>query len=205
MEVVLIRHANSMANARLTDDLNSELTPLGEKQAKVTAEFLADYLSEGSFEWFEQGEIWTSPYKRTLKTSWVISESLGLPVFQDWRLRELIAEQGHYTPDSFPLYVNPYRLWSLYELESEQETIDRLNDFVESYSGKLIIVSHGIPTRILKSLYLEYYNDGYKMTELPEWDGSVKNCSVTHIKNGKLLLDKYTGHLEEEGVVTPHS
>lgn len=173
---------------------------MGEKQAEVTADFLATYLNENCPEWFDTGEIWSSPYKRTLKTSWAISERLGLPVFQDWRLRELIAEQGHYTEDSFPLFINEFRQWNLYEMETEEETITRLNDFVqynESYSDKLIIVSHGIPTRILKDLYLNYNDFEYEMKCIPEWDGSFKNCSVMHIRNGEILLDRYTRHLVE--------
>ena len=195
MEVILIRHANSMGNARITTDLNSDLTELGYKQAEVTAKFLSEYLNA---EWYQEGEIWSSPYKRTLKTSWAIAEETGLPVSQDFRLREIIQEQGHYNKDSFPLSINENKGWCLFKLEDNQQTIDRLQDFVyftPTVTKKLIIVSHGIPTRILKDLFINYNDNSYKMMGLPEWDGTFKNCSITHIKDGEVILDRYTEHL----------
>lgn len=198
METIIIRHANSMGNARITSDLNSDLTVLGYKQAQVTADFLSEYLNESWF--YDEGEIYTSPYIRTLKTSWAIAEKLGLPVIQDWRLREIIQELGHYNEDSFPLFINKTRLWSLFELENDEQTISRLTDFVDfnvSHSGKIILISHGTPVQVLKSLYLNYNNYNYEMKELSECDDSFKNCCITHIKDGELLLDRYTEHLKE--------
>ena len=198
METILIRHANSMGNARMTTDLNSDLTELGYKQAKATADFLYDYLDE---EWL-YGTILTSPFKRTFRTSSILAEKLGKSIEQNFHLKELIQEQAHFTEKSFPLVINERKEWVIKDMESDKECIDRLDFIIRKTEViytldkiKTIIVTHGIPMQVLTELLL-----GNELEELPEWDNSIKNCCITHIKDGELLLDRHVEHLKEGDV-----
>ncbi len=59
MEVILLRHGQSEANAGLTNFLDSHLTPLGRKQAEVTGERLSG---------LGITKAYVSPLRRTLET-----------------------------------------------------------------------------------------------------------------------------------------
>jgi broad specificity phosphatase PhoE len=69
MDLYLVRHGQSLANADLTDDLDSTLTPLGQRQAELTAMRLQN---EGLT------RIYVSPLRRTLQTATPIAKSTGL-------------------------------------------------------------------------------------------------------------------------------
>jgi broad specificity phosphatase PhoE len=59
MKLFLLRHGQSQNNAGLTDNLDSDLTPLGEEQAQRTGEHLKT---------LGIGRIYVSPLRRTLQT-----------------------------------------------------------------------------------------------------------------------------------------
>ncbi|MGO8672381.1 MAG: histidine phosphatase family protein [Capsulimonadaceae bacterium] len=69
MELFLVRHAQSQANAGLTRNLDSELTPLGRLQAEATARGLAGHGIT---------RVFVSPLRRTLATVAPICRRIGL-------------------------------------------------------------------------------------------------------------------------------
>jgi probable phosphoglycerate mutase len=69
MELYLLRHGQSEANAGLTDNLDSGLTPLGRQQADAAAERLAGLALD---------VVFVSPLLRTLETAEPICRSTGL-------------------------------------------------------------------------------------------------------------------------------
>ena len=81
-EIYLVRHAQSDLNERgvFQGRLDSDLTPLGFVQARLTARFLEDKGIE---------RLVSSPQRRALKTALVIGDVLGLEVEVDERLREM--------------------------------------------------------------------------------------------------------------------
>ncbi len=81
-EIYLVRHAQSELNEKgvFQGRLDSDLTPLGFVQARLTASFLR-----------ERGiqRIVSSPQRRALKTALTIGDVLGLDVEVDERLKEM--------------------------------------------------------------------------------------------------------------------
>lgn len=71
MLVTAIRHAESLGNAGLSDDIAPGLSPRGEKQARKTAERLArDGVTH----------VWSSPYRRAIRTAQHIARRFDLDV-----------------------------------------------------------------------------------------------------------------------------
>ncbi|NDJ85598.1 MAG: histidine phosphatase family protein [Chloroflexi bacterium] len=93
MHFYLVRHAQSFVNLPDWDGENWDqvLTPLGEKQAKAVAAWIAANLP--------CGRLFASTLARTRQTAEEIGAATGLPIEFDTRLREV----GTNAPDGNPL------------------------------------------------------------------------------------------------------
>lgn len=185
MELVLIRHAESLFNIKLSTDLNSGLSLKGINQAYRTGIFLNDYLKG---KW----HVHTSPFTRCKNTAGPIYDicfkKLNEFINEDWRLREHIYELNGYTENQLPLTVGEY---TLNEIDTDETILGRLREFYNGLNRNEnhIIFSHGTPIQTLREFTQGRFT-------LPVWDKSVKNCGITHIINDKIVLDNYTEHLE---------
>ena len=112
MIVTAVRHAESLGNAGLSDDEDPLLSPLGERQARLTGERLA---REGVT------HVWSSPYRRAIRTAEHVAKLLGLEIvlrpdmcehhlydgLREFRFRpaaEIVAEfRGTRLADGFPV------------------------------------------------------------------------------------------------------
>ena len=88
MEITLVRHGQSEANAGLTEFLDSPLTPLGVEQARRTAQRLR---GEGLT------QAYVSPLRRTLETITPFCTATGLPA-------EVYADLCEYFNAAWPGY-----------------------------------------------------------------------------------------------------
>ncbi|HLH73095.1 MAG TPA: histidine phosphatase family protein [Chloroflexota bacterium] len=86
--LILIRHGQSVDNVagRLSGWLDSDLTPLGERQAR--------YMAEHVVERFHPTALYASPLIRTAKTAEYLAQRAELPVSYREDLRELFF--GHF-------------------------------------------------------------------------------------------------------------
>lgn len=82
-KILLVRHGYSEYNhvKKFTGHLDIPLTPLGVKQAEVTAKYL--------LETYTIDAIYSSDLSRAVNTAKPVADALGLPVQTDKRLREL--------------------------------------------------------------------------------------------------------------------
>ncbi len=148
-KIYLVRHAQSEFNEKgiFQGRLDSDLTPLGFVQARMTAVYLKDKGIE---------VIYTSPQRRAYKTALMIGDILNVQVIVDERLREMsfgILEGKHF--------------WSLYEenkdmirnwlknpvknplptqesmIEFEERVRDFLEDIKNSEEENIAVVGHG--------------------------------------------------------------
>ncbi|MCS6999031.1 MAG: histidine phosphatase family protein [Aquificaceae bacterium] len=145
----LLRHAQSEFNEKgiFQGRLDSDLTPLGFVQARLSAQELTDKGIE---------VIYSSPQRRAYKTALTIADVLGLRVVVDERIREMSF--GEYEGRSF---------WELLEREGElfrrwlsnplrnplptQEDMESFRDRVESFlrdvmgsqHRNVLVVAHG--------------------------------------------------------------
>jgi broad specificity phosphatase PhoE len=95
MEITLVRHAESLANAGVTDDVDSSLTDRGRRQARLTADwFRNDIARSGALE-----RAYVSPFRRTIETFAPIYDATRVPA-------EVYGGVCEYFSDTDPRYDN---------------------------------------------------------------------------------------------------
>ena len=197
MELLIIRHAQSMANISLTRDLDSQLTKEGCYQVNKTATWLKE-----EFEFYDwQGIV--SPYFRTLQTANRLRKICKV----DFRVEDDIREYHHekvkpLTTDGGLILPNrseefPGISWNEWEEdkffanEDLEDFIFRMELFLESLDskGKYVVVAHGASCRVLHDLatgkslddLVERYGEPKKILE---GGTSIKNASLTWVEDG---------------------
>ena len=147
--IYLLRHAQSEYNEKgiFQGRLDSDLTPLGFVQARLSAqEFLGKEIEV----------IYSSPQRRAYKTALTIADLLGLEVIVDERIREMSF--GNYEGKKFWDLVEEeghiFRAWLSNPVKNPLPTQENMEDFrkrVESFLEDLIngpyknllVVAHG--------------------------------------------------------------
>jgi broad specificity phosphatase PhoE len=61
--------------------------------------------------------------------------------------------------------------------------LSRVRQFIDSLPNRSLIVTHGSVVQILIEMAL-----GVRVNQVPAWDNSIGNASITHIKNGTVIL-----------------
>lgn len=117
LKLILIRHAESIANAqgiKQGQKIDEPLSEIGKIQARKTAESLREEKIE---------VIISSDLKRALHTAEEISKVFGRKIIVDKRLREMDHDN-----------------------EKNEELVRRCKDFLEevkNYTGTVVVVGHG--------------------------------------------------------------
>ena len=162
LKLIVIRHAESEWNpiGRYQGLLDPDLTERGVEQARRLAEAL-------------KGEnisvLFSSPLKRTFKTSQIIGEVLGLEPVKEERIIEinhgvwsgmLVEEVKQKFPKDFEMWLKEPHKVKFPEGESLQDVFNRvkdfLNDILQKYNEKTVaIVSHTVPIRCLYCAVLD--------------------------------------------------
>ena len=203
MELVIIRHAESLHNTGATEDLDSSLSNDGFRQMKLTTRWLKNTF-------FKDKEIksfigYVSPLLRCLQTARTISHNLQIPFKVDCDLREFSVTKENTTSPSLKIKKRKESydfqwLDNFHELEEIYFSEENLADFIprvkQFYSklnkenGKYIVVSHGSVCRCLHALAtnnLEALVDRYSNFDFEE-NTSIKNCGITVINKGKEIM-----------------
>jgi len=182
-EVILVRHAESEWNAHLSDSLDSTLTFKGVSQAQRLASFIRKNIDCRGMVGF------TSPLDRCLLTSLPIRRQTGVRFFVRHELSELsnhFPAEGVEVPCRKDEYLDIE--WGNYHTttfckEPPEAFLGRLRAFLESIPNHSIIVTHGSCVQTMIEMAL-----GVKMSQVPAWDNSIGNASITHIKAGTVSL-----------------
>lgn len=215
MEIYLIRHGQSQANAGLTDELDSDLTELGQEQARRTAERLR---GEGLT------RAYVSPLRRTLETISFLCAATGLRA-------EVTAEVCEFFSAHYPGYrtfqgLSPEEItaqfsfadfgqtfpcepkWWPQEPEDDQIIYDRcvqvrdmlLQEFGQT-ADRLVLVSHAETVGRLIEAFLRVPPH----PQDPPWSD---NCGVTRLScpldstlPATLIYGNNTSHLA--GLLSP--
>ena len=209
MEITLVRHGQSQANAGLTDFLDSPLTALGVEQARRTARRLR---AEGLT------QAYVSPLRRTLETISPFCEETGLcaevhadvceyfnaawPGYKTFPglTPAQIREEFPFTVfgDTFP--VND--IWWPQELEDDARMYARAVRVRDSLLGlhahtdaRLLVVSHAETVGRLTEAFL-------RVPPAPDGPPWSDNCGITRLRVGPdldepatLLTQNDTSHL----------
>ncbi|MFN3599284.1 MAG: histidine phosphatase family protein [Aquificaceae bacterium] len=191
----LLRHAQSEYNEKgiFQGRLNSDLTPLGFVQARLSAQELLDKNLQ---------VIYSSPQKRAYKTALTVADVLGLEVIVDDRIREmsfgvyegrnfweLMEKEGHMLRAwlSNPLKNSLPTQESMEEFKERVESF--LKDVIQNPYENILIVAHGGTLHALVCLSL-----GLGLENL--WNIHMDNTGFTLLvyKDGKFEL-KYLNRL----------
>jgi probable phosphoglycerate mutase len=147
--VVLVRHGESMTNAQnIVSDLLDKypLTDRGIQQVQKIANELKDLKIDA---------IVTSPIIRAKETAIIIAEKLSMDFSTDERLREI--GMGKFNEKN--ISEVPKFTYESKDLEPWNAIDERMMAIMNSYSGNVLLISHGFPIRVLVSHYLGLNED----------------------------------------------
>lgn len=180
-ELYILRHGETYWNAenRMQGGLNSPLTEKGRAQATRQSELLAELSLDGF-------SAFCSPQGRAFETA-AIAVANHIPTIRtDDRLREIgVGEwQGRVRDElqlEIPMQDGPDGPIALYEHAPGGEGFDALETrcraFLNDLSGPAVLVTHGITSRMLRTIILGQGREGLAM--LPGGQGIV-----FHMKDG---------------------
>lgn len=177
--IFIFRHAESKHNIGESDDLDSELSERGQRQAERLLKYLDENYRLDEYMGF------VSPFQRCLETARYIpcKEMIVEPAIHE--LSSVFPEEGIIVPGRSRSYVDytwpPNNQWHFHR-EQPHEFLGRLRKFIQKLPEQSVVVSHGLPCILLTRMLL-----GINVNEVPEWNNDVANASLTHIENGKLV------------------
>lgn len=182
--IILIRHAESYHNAKLSEDLDTDLTERGKEQAEELSLFILKMGLKGY-----QGFV--SPLLRTLETARQVERVTGL----SFMVSELISEHSCLYNDSgvrIPCRYKSYDEFYWGELASSEELfykreenidfIKRMIIFFNKLPHNSLIVTHGNCVMTLIEVAM-----GLTVSEVPEWKEGIANASISLLRNGTLV------------------
>ena len=189
---ILMRHARSKHNVQETTDLDSEITSFGRKQCMVVGNFArtSDEINLDGYTFV------VSPFYRTLLTldlflkaaeienpevivNPIVGENLNTGVKENENVR-VIDRSKTFKDWNWDLYHEACDDGSYRQKpETHEQLLERMKDACGSFKGKTFVVSHAYPVIVMSSV-LEGNHD-----DVPVWDYSINNCSLTWIENGK--------------------
>ena len=156
LQLLLVRHGESEANAGTSSDPDCPLSPRGFEQARELAARLAAADLSGF-------TAITSPYRRARQTADIIAAATGMRFAVDEDIREWAQDAtvaGRFYPREDP-----------------EQLIERLRHFLARYGGrKLLVVSHAAPIGALMHIACGETLD----TRSPFWDG-IENCCLRQL------------------------
>jgi broad specificity phosphatase PhoE len=201
MEILFIRHAESLWNTKVTEDLDSDLSDLGRTSSLATAQWLKQ-----NFDF--KGYIGlVSPYLRTLRTARDIADQCGVKFEIDCLARENhVGDGGPKESIAIPFRNKEFPDFDWAEMKYEF-AIDENQFFFNNrdvakfvYDCELfldalrmsddnfVVVSHAVPIKVMVDIATgmdvvkmvkEYTEDWTRMCK------QIKNNSLTWIKDGK--------------------
>ena len=161
-EFYFVRHGQTEWNAirRMQGQWNSDLTELGETQAKITGKFLSI---------LDIQYLVSSPLDRTMHTTKIINEYLKLDVNYDnrimeWNCGDWSGEMWDNVSQKWPIEFAAWRADQFYHrgpnCENYPDMIKRVTPFLEEILNtgyeRIAIISHGIIGRVMVSTLLQH-------------------------------------------------
>lgn len=174
-DYIFVRHGESQYNAKLTKNLDSELTPRGVEQAIKTAMYLRDFADIKEFVGI------TSPYHRCLQTSDIIRYFTGIEFQVKPGPREIMMVYDECRvvnrKEAFSHFHWHHEEDFHFVMEDEAEFVFRMRDYIlNEEHPKLLVVSHGSPI-------VAMFDAVSGNAVVPDLCNYPDNCSVSYIKD----------------------
>ena len=209
--LIFIRHGESEGNLHhiFLGQQNMPLTPLGKRQAALTAEFLRDTPINA---------VYASDLTRAMMTAEPVARQKGLAIQPETGLREIFAgawEMKTYE-EIAEMFPEDYQCWRedigrvrCTEGESTAELQQRVKDPLESivrrHAGQTVcVVTHATALRSIKCAW--YGLPVERMNEVP-WPRNASVTTVRYEDDGSvtMLLDDEVSQLGNEVTVVSKS
>lgn len=185
--ILLLRHGETFWNRemRIQGHMESDLTPLGERQAAAMAGLVADLIDREEGDW----RLISSPIGRARRTAGMVAEATGLPIEIDPLLAEIAcgewegrlrADISHHHPKVFAT-----REWFFGAPGGEtfEDVTARAVRWLETLPAerdcRVIAVSHGVWGRLLRGAYAG-------LDRQATLDQDVPQTSVYRLQNGQI-------------------
>lgn len=88
MRIYLLRHAQSQWQLEPSENLDTPLSELGWRQARLTAKWLSTGPALDESTGLRFGSLWSSPFRRAVQTAACIAEAAGIDPVERWQLGE---------------------------------------------------------------------------------------------------------------------
>lgn len=207
MELLIIRHGQSTHNVKHEGTLDSSLTREGNEQVYKTAYWLSENFNLSGFQGI------SSPYLRTLQTSYILNEITNIDFKVDDNVREyhvkkdepeLLEHSG--MPISFRKNLFENFDWSgwdgkdgkfgvpedakIYPNEDIEEFLERIKFCLQDLNqdSKYLIVGHGASCRALHEIAtnkdLKHIKQRYSVP-CDNYKDSIENSSLIWIKDAE--------------------
>lgn len=195
-KLIIIRHARSMNNVRLSEGMDPPITDFGARQARNVGKFLAKHA--GLDNWFS---YYTSPFLRCLQTARGIMDEINRADSGGYHrkftvkpeVREYINHCAHeakisnHSADFADMWWSHPELTQgeiFYKDEFNEEFLNRMHQFYRNYchGHKVVVVTHGLPAFLLLNIAKDN-----NINSAPIWDHSIDNCSMSLVVNGRAV------------------
>lgn len=202
---IFVRHGQSESNLAqiFTGQNNTELTPLGMRQAERTAEYLKDRHID---------VIYSSDLSRSMHTAEPTAKMHGLEIIPNKAFREINAgdwEGLRYSdllaryPESYGKWINDQGCAHPEGGESVREMARRVSEEVDRlrhlHQGRCVaIFSHATPIRAMACLLFGHPIE--KLSEIP-WAPNASVSVVEYEDDGSHRILQY-GYVEHQGDLT---
>ena len=175
--IYLCRHGQTAFNRehRLQGQMESDLTPLGRRQAAAMGDLLHDLIArDPSAPW----RIVASPLRRARDTAGIIGARLGLPVeFNDQLMELTVGEwEGRLRADLACEHPEAFANREWFFAAPGGETYDDVMARVAAWLAeqapeperRLIVVSHGVAGRLLRGAYAGLSREAALELDVPQ-------------------------------------
>lgn len=151
-ELYILRHGETEWNAqnRMQGELNSPLTPKGERDAARQGEILQSVNLDGF-------DFICSPQGRAFQTAGIALARIAMHIRTDDRLREIgVGDWSGLLRDDLPMPEGKDPFMAQYEIAPNGEGFARLEvrcrAFLADLKGPAVLITHGITSRMLRSI-----------------------------------------------------
>lgn len=204
--VIMVRHGESLGNAEgfFAGQTDIPLTPLGQRQAERTAEYLRDRKID---------RIYSSDLIRSMQTAAPTARMHGLEIIPEAGLREIFAGKWEHMPyaEIFERYPNSRGIWKehvglacpdggetvAHVAQRVKETVERL---VSENPGKCIaLFTHALPIRSMGCFW-----QGIPIAEMERlpWSTNAAVSEAEYFSDGPVAMLCYGYNAHQAGLET---
>jgi len=182
--LIILRHARSQFNVGLTENMDSPITDHGVEQSNVLGRY---FKGGGCGRDLAEYKWYVSPYLRCLMTLDNILKSSGIeprlapvvePLLAEYLFHDAPSVPVPYRESEFPQFNWAWYTEQTFDPESNEKYLGRIQKFYDQLDEYSVIVTHGLTV-----MALAYEAQG--IHQIPMWDYSINNCSITWIKRGR--------------------